>query len=184
MAPYLDADARPERCANASNDGEGSRVAGGVSGDSRTRRRRSSTTELLLGQGVSARQLGVFPGGVPDQVDAGVIDFVVPGAVGMAMGVARAYVRVGVPADSSSGLFFDLDELGYGYWRATSAAVYPFLYILVGAAAMVLLDRDWRWSYLLGALLCWQVVTSVRVSPAYMAYGNEAAVGRRRWIAI
>jgi hypothetical protein len=52
--------------------------------------------------------------------------------------------------------------------------VYPFLYVLVGAAAMVLLDRDVRWSFLLGALLCWQVVTSVRVAPAYMAYGNEA----------
>jgi hypothetical protein len=52
--------------------------------------------------------------------------------------------------------------------------VYPFLYVLVGAAAMVLVDRDWRWSYLLGALLCWQLVTSVRVAPAYMAYGNEA----------
>ena len=51
--------------------------------------------------------------------------------------------------------------------------VYPFLYVLVGAAAMVLLDRDVRWSFLLGALLCWQVVTSVRVAPAYMAYGNE-----------
>jgi hypothetical protein len=52
--------------------------------------------------------------------------------------------------------------------------VYPFLYVLVGAAAMVLLDRDARWGLVLGALLCWQVVTSVRVSPAYMAYGNEA----------
>jgi hypothetical protein len=51
--------------------------------------------------------------------------------------------------------------------------VYPFLYVLVGAAAMVLVDRDWRWSYLLGALLCWQLVTSVSVAPAYMAYGNE-----------
>jgi Dolichyl-phosphate-mannose-protein mannosyltransferase len=52
--------------------------------------------------------------------------------------------------------------------------VYPFLYVLVGGAAMVLLDRDVRWGLVLGALLCWQVVTSVRVSPAYMAYGNEA----------
>jgi hypothetical protein len=52
--------------------------------------------------------------------------------------------------------------------------VYPFLYVLVGAAAMVLLGRDVRWGFVLGALLCWQVVTSVRVSPAYMAYGNEA----------
>jgi hypothetical protein len=52
--------------------------------------------------------------------------------------------------------------------------VYPFLYALVGAAAMVLGDRDWRWSFLLGVLLCWQGLTSVRVAPAYMAYGNEA----------
>jgi len=52
--------------------------------------------------------------------------------------------------------------------------VYPFLYVLVGAAAMVLLDRDARWGFVLAGLLCWQVVTSVRVSPAYMAYGNEA----------
>lgn len=52
--------------------------------------------------------------------------------------------------------------------------VYPFLYVLVGAAAMVLVDRDVRWGWVLGVLLCWQVVTSARVSPAYMAYGNEA----------
>jgi tetratricopeptide (TPR) repeat protein len=52
--------------------------------------------------------------------------------------------------------------------------VYPFLYVLVGAAAMVLLDRDARWGFVLVGLLGWQVATSVRVSPAYMAYGNEA----------
>ena len=52
--------------------------------------------------------------------------------------------------------------------------VWAFLYVLIGAVAMVLLERDVRWGYLLGVLLCWQVVTSVRVSPAYMAYGNEA----------
>ncbi len=52
--------------------------------------------------------------------------------------------------------------------------VWAFLYVLIGAVAMVLLGRDVRWGYVLGVLLCWQVVTSVRVSPAYMAYGNEA----------
>jgi hypothetical protein len=52
--------------------------------------------------------------------------------------------------------------------------VWAFLYVLVGGTAMVLLDRDVRWGYVLGVLLCWQVVTSVRVMPAYMAYGNEA----------
>jgi hypothetical protein len=52
--------------------------------------------------------------------------------------------------------------------------VWAFLYVLVGGTAAVLLDRDARWGYVLAGLLCWQVVTSVRVSPAYMAYGNEA----------
>jgi hypothetical protein len=52
--------------------------------------------------------------------------------------------------------------------------VWAFLYVLIGGTAMVLLDRDVRWGYVLGVLLCWQVVTSVRVMPAYMAYGNEA----------
>jgi hypothetical protein len=52
--------------------------------------------------------------------------------------------------------------------------VYPFLYVAIGGTAVMLMDRDWRWSLLLAALLCWQVVTSYRVAPAYMAYGNEA----------
>jgi hypothetical protein len=52
--------------------------------------------------------------------------------------------------------------------------VWAFLYALIGGTAMVLLDRDVRWGWVLGVLLCWQVVTSVRVAPAYMAYGNEA----------
>ena len=52
--------------------------------------------------------------------------------------------------------------------------VWAFLYVLVGAVAIVLLDHDVRWGYVLGVLVCWQVVTSTSVSPAYMAYGNEA----------
>ena len=52
--------------------------------------------------------------------------------------------------------------------------VWAFLYVLIGGTAMVLLDRDVRWTWVLAGLLGWQVVTSVRVSPAYMAYGNEA----------
>ncbi len=52
--------------------------------------------------------------------------------------------------------------------------VYPFLYVAIGGTAVMLMDKDWRWSMVLAALLCWQVVTSYRVAPAYMAYGNEA----------
>jgi hypothetical protein len=52
--------------------------------------------------------------------------------------------------------------------------VYPFLYILAGAAAAMLLRRGPGWAALAGGLLLWQVVTTVRVAPNYMAYGNEA----------
>ncbi len=52
--------------------------------------------------------------------------------------------------------------------------VYAFLYVLLGGTAMLLLQWDLRWAWLLSALLAWQVVTSVQVSPAYMAYGNRA----------
>ena len=52
--------------------------------------------------------------------------------------------------------------------------VYPFLYLLIAGGAVALLARDRRWAVALGVLLCWQMVTSYRVAPAYMAYGNEA----------
>jgi 4-amino-4-deoxy-L-arabinose transferase-like glycosyltransferase len=52
--------------------------------------------------------------------------------------------------------------------------IYPFLYILIAGVAVTLINRNPRWSIALAALLCWQIVTSYRVAPAYMAYGNEA----------
>ena len=52
--------------------------------------------------------------------------------------------------------------------------IYPFLYVLVGAAAAKMIRRGRSWAALVGLLLVWQIVTSVRVAPAYMAYGNEA----------
>jgi hypothetical protein len=52
--------------------------------------------------------------------------------------------------------------------------VWAFLYVLIGGTAAVLVEHDVRWGWVLAGLMCWQVVTSVRVSPAYMAYGNEA----------
>ncbi len=52
--------------------------------------------------------------------------------------------------------------------------IYPFLYILAGSAAATLLRRGRGWAVLAIVLLLWQVFTTVRVSPNYMAYGNEA----------
>ncbi|WP_157478396.1 glycosyltransferase family 39 protein [Granulicella tundricola] len=52
--------------------------------------------------------------------------------------------------------------------------VYPFLYVLAGAIAAMFLRRGSGWAALAAALLLWQVVTTVRIAPNYMAYGNEA----------
>jgi 4-amino-4-deoxy-L-arabinose transferase-like glycosyltransferase len=52
--------------------------------------------------------------------------------------------------------------------------VYPFLYLVAGAAAALLLRRGRGWAAIVVALLAWQTVTTVRVAPNYMAYGNEA----------
>ena len=52
--------------------------------------------------------------------------------------------------------------------------IYPFLYVLLAGAAAWLIQRNCRWSYAIAVLLLWQIVTSARVAPAYMAYANEA----------
>jgi tetratricopeptide (TPR) repeat protein len=52
--------------------------------------------------------------------------------------------------------------------------IYPFLYSLAGAAVAAAFARGRVWTALASVLLLWQVVTSVRVAPGYMAYGNEA----------
>lgn len=52
--------------------------------------------------------------------------------------------------------------------------IFAFLYILTAAVAAYLIHRNSRWLFAVGALFLWQVVTSTRVAPAYMAYGNEA----------
>jgi 4-amino-4-deoxy-L-arabinose transferase-like glycosyltransferase len=52
--------------------------------------------------------------------------------------------------------------------------IYPFLYSLAGVAVAHAVLRSRAWALAATALLLWQVVTSVRVAPDYMAYGNEA----------
>ncbi len=55
--------------------------------------------------------------------------------------------------------------------------IYPFLYVLAGAVLVALARRRRPWAVLAAVLLLWQVATSLRVAPAYMAYGNEAMGG-------
>ena len=55
--------------------------------------------------------------------------------------------------------------------------VYPFLYLVAGAAAARMLGRGRAWAALAVALLLWQAVTTLRAAPNYMAYGNEAFGG-------
>jgi 4-amino-4-deoxy-L-arabinose transferase-like glycosyltransferase len=52
--------------------------------------------------------------------------------------------------------------------------VYPFLYVLAGLALARAFGQSRIWAAAAVLLLAWQVATSIRVSPAYMAYGNEA----------
>ena len=52
--------------------------------------------------------------------------------------------------------------------------VYPFLYVLGAGGAAAALQYNGYWKTLISLLLVWQAVTSLRSSPAYMAYGNEA----------
>ena len=52
--------------------------------------------------------------------------------------------------------------------------VYPFLYALAGLALARAFAAGRVWAAAAALLLVWQATTSIRVSPAYMAYGNEA----------
>jgi tetratricopeptide (TPR) repeat protein len=51
--------------------------------------------------------------------------------------------------------------------------LYPFLWVLVAGAAWAFIRRNRRWAYVFSALMLFQVITSLRVAPAYMAYANE-----------
>jgi len=51
--------------------------------------------------------------------------------------------------------------------------VYPFLVILAGWAGWRLIERQPRWFYVVVLLLAWNMVSSLRTFPAYLAYSNE-----------
>jgi 4-amino-4-deoxy-L-arabinose transferase-like glycosyltransferase len=51
--------------------------------------------------------------------------------------------------------------------------LYVFLSVFVAGAAWAFIRRDRRWAYVFSALMVFQVITSLRVAPAYMAYANE-----------
>jgi len=52
--------------------------------------------------------------------------------------------------------------------------IFPYLFVLGGAALWAMFERDRRWSYVIAALLLFQIVTSARAFPNYLAYSNEA----------
>jgi hypothetical protein len=55
--------------------------------------------------------------------------------------------------------------------------VYVFLYVLIGGAAWALIRQKRRWAYVIAAFVLFQVVSSARAFPTYMAYSNEAFGG-------
>ena len=51
--------------------------------------------------------------------------------------------------------------------------IYPFLMVMAGWAAWCLIERRRSWSYVIGCWLIFNVISSVRAYPAYLAYSNE-----------
>ena len=50
---------------------------------------------------------------------------------------------------------------------------YPFLIILAGWAAAVLIERRRIWAYVVALLVVWNAVSSLRTAPVYLSYSNE-----------
>jgi len=57
--------------------------------------------------------------------------------------------------------------------------VYPFLYLIGASALSVAIARDRRWLAVVAVLLVFQVATSLRSFPGYIAYANEAWGGQK-----
>jgi Dolichyl-phosphate-mannose-protein mannosyltransferase len=55
--------------------------------------------------------------------------------------------------------------------------VYPFLMILAAWGAWRLIQRQRRWAYVVALLLLWNVVSSARTFPVYLAYSNDLGGG-------
>ena len=51
--------------------------------------------------------------------------------------------------------------------------VYPFLIVLAGWAAWQLIRNRRHWAYAIGVLLLFDIISSVRTFPVYLAYSNE-----------
>jgi len=51
--------------------------------------------------------------------------------------------------------------------------VYVFLSVLIAGASWKLIEQNRRWAYVIVALLLFQVVSTLRSYPAYLAYANE-----------
>ena len=57
--------------------------------------------------------------------------------------------------------------------------IYPFLYIVGASALSVVISHDRRWLGVAGALLVFQVITSLKSFPGCIAYANEAWGGQK-----
>jgi 4-amino-4-deoxy-L-arabinose transferase-like glycosyltransferase len=57
--------------------------------------------------------------------------------------------------------------------------IYAFFGVLIGGAAMALVHQQRRWMYVFGALILFQMITSLRAFPTYISYVNEAWGGQK-----
>ncbi|GGA58388.1 glycosyl transferase [Edaphobacter acidisoli] len=105
------------------------------------------------------------------------LPFLILFAVGLALLIAgrlkrglKPFILLAPPAFYFVVAMHSTMDIGYRHLLI----IFPFLYIFIAAAAVVLMQMNRRWTFAIAALLLWQGVTSARVSPAYMAYANEA----------
>jgi hypothetical protein len=63
-------------------------------------------------------------------------------------------------------------KLDIGVWHILP--VYPFLIVLAGGIAWMLVRQSRRWVYAVALLLAFQAVSSLRAFPHYLPYSNEA----------
>lgn len=57
--------------------------------------------------------------------------------------------------------------------------IYAFLEVLIGGTVVTLVASQRRWMYVFGALILFQIATSLRASPTYISYVNEAWGGQK-----
>jgi len=88
---------------------------------------------------------------------------------------SRAVYLLGFPLLYFGATLFSHINIGHRHLMP----LYPFLFVIGGAAACLLWDARWTGRLACGAALAWFVAASLWIRPDYLAYFNELAGGPR-----